>query len=96
MRGWAIAYELTDLYNNRSIYTEPKRTLSDTSLSYLARSSQSSAISINSWGAMGTPVENRASSVSLGFSGIFDERYEPWIPDMDMFTVVSEPVEKIN
>lgn len=78
------------------MYQTLSRTLSDTSLSYLARSSQSSAISINSWGAMGTPVENRASSVSLGFSGIFDERYEPWIPDMDMFTVVSEPVEKIN
>lgn len=39
---------------------------------------QPSAIShINSWGAMGTPVENHAPPVSLDFSGMFDERYQP-------------------
>lgn len=54
------------------------------SLQHVKPSSPVGAITqVNSWGAMGTPVENHAlTQVSMDFSGMLDERYQPWIPDM--------------
>ena len=49
---------------------------------------------VDSWGAMGTPVENNLSpQVSMDFNGVLDERYQPWIPDMGMtrLPLFSEP-----
>lgn len=38
---------------------------------------------VNSWGAMSTPVENHVlPPASMDFSGMLDERYQPWTPDI--------------
>lgn len=55
----------------------------------LQRTNLSSPVSampwISSWGTVGTRVENHASpQVSMDFSGMFDERYQPWILDMNI------------
>lgn len=56
------------------------------SLRHAELSSPGSAVPrINPWGAVGTPVENHAlPQVSMDFSGMFDERYQPWILDMNI------------